>query len=319
MEAIPRTILLSNEHTGRIRAHRHTAYPVLIFMLVVMTLVLAAFGTVARAANLPVKTAVSYSVSGTVPGKPPVVAGIITQPAVGKHFSGVAATVAGGCPAGTLVKVFRNNIFGGAVFCDKNNNFSLTASLFYGRNDLTVEVYNSVNAEGPKSDMVTVYCDATAAAGSTPGAEQLVINSANSYEGVYVGDTVSWPLEILGGTPPYAVAVDWGDAATDLVSKTEPGTLTLDHVYDKGGIDVHSSYGITGRVSDAAGNQTSIRLTTIVAGADIETSPVTFGDTSGLTMAWPLLATAVIAVICFMLGERYDRLKVKRNPELLKA
>jgi hypothetical protein len=319
MDAIPRTILLPNEHTGKIREHRHTAYPVLIFMLVVMTLVLAAFGTVARAANLPVKTAVSYGVTGTVPGKPPVVAGFISDPAAGKHFSGVTATVAGSCPAATLVKVFRNNIFGGAIFCDKNGNFSLPVSLFYGRNDLEVEVYNSVNAEGPESDVVTVYCDATAAAGSIPGSAQLVINSANSYKGVYVGDTVSWPLEILGGTPPYAVAVDWGDAATDLVSKTEPGTLTLDHVYDKGGIDFRSSYGITGRVSDAAGNQTSIRLTTIVAGADVQTSPVAFGDTSGLTMAWPLLDSAILAVICFMLGERYELLKLRRHPETLKA
>ena len=280
---------------------------------------MATFSTVARAANLPVKTAVSYNVTGTVPGKPPVVAATITDPAAGRHFSGVSATVSGNCPAGTMVKVFRNNIFGGAVFCDKNGNFSLAVSLFYGRNDLTVEVYNSVNAEGPKSGVVTVYCDATAAAESTPGSAQLVINSANSYKGAYVGDTVSWPLEILGGTPPYAVAIDWGDATTDLLSKTEPGTLTLEHVYSKGGLDIHSSYDITVRVSDAAGNQTSIHLTTIVAGADVQTSPITFGDTSGLTIAWPLLDTAILAVICFMLGERYERLKLRRHPEILKA
>ena len=302
MKVLPRPNLLPNEHTGKLRAHHHTCYPLLAFSLVVVALTLGALSLAATADATSFQTASNYSVSATVPSKPPASPGVITDPLGGNHYSYGSITVVGSCPSDTLVKIFRNNIFGGAVFCDLQGTFSLPVSLFRGRDDLTVGVYNAVNAAGPASKITTVYYDGPAGVGRA--ANQLTINSSNTYVGICAGGTLGWPIEIIGGTPPYMVSVDWGDGSSDTLSKADSGSLTLNHTYTKAGVGARGSYNIIAKVTDAAGNQSGVHLTTIVGDDKTRTGPVILSDSSGLALAWPLLAVTSPLVFSFAMIKR---------------
>jgi hypothetical protein len=277
------------------------------------TLIVGGFTIAANAESESDATPGGYNIKGAVQGPPPARPGTITSPAADKHFSSTSIMVDGGCPAGTLVKIFKNQVMAGATFCAERGLFSLPIDLFYGSNNLTVGVYNTLNVGGPESAVTTVYRDAPAAVGSGSKVDQLVVKSENTYKGVETGEQLSWPIEIIGGVPPYALAVKWGDGVTDVLSRTDPGALTLDHVYDKAGGGIHSSYQITDTVSDAAGNQTNIHLTTIVGDSFVTISPITLTDTSGLVFAWPLLAIVTLMVISFDLGEWREKLLIQKR------
>jgi hypothetical protein len=54
-----------------------------------------------------------------------------------------------------LVKIFKNNVFGGSVQCDRGN-FSLQSDLFVGTNELVARVFDELDQPGPDSNIVTV-------------------------------------------------------------------------------------------------------------------------------------------------------------------
>jgi len=97
----------------------------------------------------------SVGLEGEVPGSPPTTGATITVPGNGQTFSTTPITVAGICPKGLLVEIFKNNVFGGSTECTTGS-FSLQVDLFDGRNDLVARVFDSLNQSGPDSATVSV-------------------------------------------------------------------------------------------------------------------------------------------------------------------
>ena len=78
---------------------------------------------------------------GEVSAPPPSVAASIVSPANGANFTNVPITLTGSCPANTLVKIFKNGVFGGAIAC-QNGSYSIQVDLFSGQNELKATVYD---------------------------------------------------------------------------------------------------------------------------------------------------------------------------------
>jgi len=306
--------LSQHEHSGRIRPHEHTSYIPLLFMVILVGLLLVGFSVNAYvAADARDPQAGSVGLTGSMPGKPPTVAATITKPKDQQHFSTSPIEVAGTCPAGTLVEIYKNNIFGGSAQCDNSGKYSLDVDLLYGQNILIAQVYDSLNQAGPQSSPVTVYYDASLPNGAALsflnfGGGQLLIITDAVYRGSFPGDTLSVPLSILGGTGPYAVNIQWGDSSNKVIPRSDNSVFNATHVYKKAGI-----YRITIQVTDAQQQSAFISVTSIING-----QPAAYGSTSDsnssktavtnkLVVLWPLYAILITMVISFWLGERREK------------
>jgi hypothetical protein len=328
-------------HTGRVLPRHHTSYPVLMLFVLLAGLFMAGLSGYVRADN--------YSVNASVKGIPPADPAIITSPAEGANFSVVPATVSGTCPTGSYVKLYRNDFFSGVALCDASGAFEIQTDLFTGVNALKARVFNSTDDEGPTSTVVNVTytspapqpggsSDRSAAApsASTSGVTQgspkatgsvsasaapFVIQSDFLYKGFYAGDAINWQFGVDGGNAPYAVHIDWGDATSDLVSKSEAGTFNVSHTYKHPG-GYKGKFTITVTATDKYGRKAYMQLFTIInahqgaAGATATTSvPPTTGAKTLLeklfSAIWPTYFIVLFLVIGFWLGER-------RELELLK-
>src|SRR5579862_2643743 len=153
--------LLKHEHSGRLRPHEHTSYLPLVILVVVVGALMLGFTSTIFAADPPPQSG-SIGLNGTVPSAPPTVAATITTPTNQQHFSTLPITVAGSCPSGTFIEIYKNNIFAGSTPCNSNGTYSASIDLLYGQNILYAQVYDVLNQAGPESNSVTVFYDATA-------------------------------------------------------------------------------------------------------------------------------------------------------------
>ena len=119
----------------------------------------------------------------------------ISFPTNGQSFNNIPITVQGICPADLLVKIFKNEVFSGAVFCEGNGTFSLEIDLFSGRNELVARVYDALDQPGPDSNKpVVTYNDA----GTRTPIDQLVITSnfalrgADPFRGEPISGQYAW-------------------------------------------------------------------------------------------------------------------------------
>lgn len=251
----------------------------------------------------------SVGVEGTVPGSPPTTAATITFPKNGQVFTDSPITVTGICPKGVLVKLFKNNIFGGSAQCSSGN-FSIVTDLFSGTNDLIARVYNDLDQAGPDSNIVSVtFNNARPFAGS-----QITITSNFAKRGANPGETLSWPIIISGGTPPYAISVDWGDAKSpDLLSQTFAGTFTPSHIYDASGV-----FRILIKATDSKGNTAFLQLVGVANGPLAQTSTAAKGPaviTRTRTLWWPAAILLVFIVAAFWLGRRHELYSLRKRLE----
>jgi hypothetical protein len=139
----------------------------------------------------------------------------------------------------------------------------------------------------------------------------LVLKSNFSYKGFYTGDPVSYQLSIEGGSAPYAVAVDWGDGQTSLVSRSSAGDFEITHTYASAS-DYHGSYPIKLSATDARGQQTNLQIMTIInvrpSGIASQSTLLSGGEKTTLQQVlryiWPTYGITVLMVTSFWLGER---------------
>lgn len=298
--------LLPAHHTGKVRHHRHTSYGALAILLLLTVLPLVAMSrSVAIAASDPMTA--DNTVYAVVPGTTPTVAptiGNIAQNTV--YTQDTPVTVTGTCPDGTLVKVYKNDVFSGATLC-QNGRFSVQIDLFLESNTLVVRAFTATNATGPESAPVVVRKELSGSGASV--AKQFFITSDIYYKGVGVGDTLLWPLVIAGGQAPYAVSISWGDGKTDLISRGTDGPFDIQHTYQKPGEGYKGSYRVTISITDAAGNKSFIHLVSIVGGAQpsIAQSVKQGYQWSGtVRIAWQLISVSALLVLAFWLGERRE-------------
>lgn len=299
--------LSHNRHTGY-RLHRHhTSYAVLLFLVAVTAVVLLTVSSMTQAATPVVNPqAGSVGLKGKVKGPPPTEGAIILVPTNGQRFSTLPITVSGTCPKGLIVEIFKNDIFAGSTICEDAGNFSLLIDLVEGQNILVARVFDALDQAGPDSKPVTVFYDRPIPVGSVGGAApmQLALNSDTRWRGINPGSQLSWPAEVVGGSAPYAISWDWGDSTLVPISQPTAGLFTATHTYDKAG-----NYKSIVRASDVKGQRAYLQVMTIVNGPAEPSLTRPFGGV--LSIAWPLLILAVLLIISFYLGEKYEKKKLK--------
>ena len=293
-------------HSGRLKPHEYTSYGPLMILLVVVG-VLLLISTVSAAAT-PGPTAGSIGLTGEMPGPAPTTAATITVPANGASFTTTPITVRGNCPKGTLVEIYKNDIFAGSTSCDSTGNYSLSVDLLIGKNDLVARVYNDLNEQGPDSNIVTVYYNALPFQGSPIAAlnlagNQLVLVTDAVYRGTFPGQQMTMPITVLGGVPPYAVNIQWGDSKNEVIPRNNNLQFYESHTYASAG-----TYQITLQGSDSQGRVAFLTVAAIINGSVVPGGSTSKGKTENmLLMLWPLYATVLAAVISFWLGERREK------------
>lgn len=299
-----------HKHSGRPRPHEYTSY-LPLFLLLLFVGVALTFSTVSAASPGP--EARSVSLSGTMPGAPPKIAATIGTPSAGQHFSTSPVTVAGTCPKGTLVEIYKNDIFAGSTGCSDSGTYSLDIDLLIGQNVLLARVYDALNQAGPDSNTITIFYDALPAqsASLSPlflSGTQLLLNTDSAFRGTFPDQPLNVPLSIIGGAPPYAVNIQWGDSNSKVVPRNDNVAFTVDHVYKKSG-----TYQVNFQASDASGRAAFLTVAAIVNGREVATA-ASGTNTKKLLVLWPLYVSAVIIVLSFWLGERREKHILKTHP-----
>lgn len=295
-------------HTGRLRPHEHTSYFPLGIMLLVVGFALTTYTSFAATPyNGPESS--SIGLSGTMPGKAPSIAATISTPSSGRHFSSTPISVSGTCLANTLVEVFKNDIFAGSTPCSSAGIYSIDTDLLYGKNTLVARVYDSLNQAGPDSNSVIVYYDALPAqAGPITsldlGGAQLLVNTNAAFRGTFPGQTLKVPISVLGGTPPYAINIQWGDSTNNIVPRNDNVSFTTDHIYNQAG-----TYQASIQASDAKGRVAFLSFASIVNGqSNVDTTgAVSSTTTNNLLVLWPLYVASIAVVVSFFIGEKREK------------
>jgi hypothetical protein len=262
----------------------------------------------------PQNTAVGLT--GTISSPPPSVAATIDIPLNGQVFTTLPIQVQGICQSGLLIKLYINGVFVGAAQC-VNSSYSITTALFNGINNLVVEDFDSLNQEGPPSNTVTVTFN-NPNVGAGVG---ITLTSNYAKLGVSPGSTMSWPIIVSGGDPPYAVSIDWGDGKpAQLLSEANPGTFNISHVYSNSGI-----YTILIKVTDTQGNLAYLQLVGVANGPAAQASSTTKLNSSSNSPTkskisdktlFILIALIIAALLStFWLGSKHKLASIKRKLE----
>ncbi|HEX5744283.1 MAG TPA: hypothetical protein VFX84_02420 [Candidatus Saccharimonadales bacterium] len=305
-----------HEHSGRLRPHEHTSYLPLALLVLTVGVIMGVLSIGRIAGASPGPAAGSIGLSGTVPAKsPPKQAATIASPGPGQHFTTSPITVSGTCTAKTLVEIFKNNIFAGSTPCKDNGTYSLEVDLLIGKNELIARVYDVLNQAGPDSSTITVYYDAalSQAAGLSPlnfKDAQLVLNTDAVFRGMFPDQLLNVPVNIIGGTPPYAVNVEWGDSKNSVIARNTNVTFNAGHKYSKPG-----TYQIIIQASDAKGRVAFLTIAAIINGQPqaATVSNVSKNTTNKLLVLWPLYTMIVTLLISFWLGEQREK-RILRPP-----
>jgi hypothetical protein len=244
-----------------------------------------------------------------MPGKPPTTGATISTPADGQHFSSSPIEFSGTCPADTLVELFRNDIFAGSTVCSDDGKYTATIDLLSGANTFVARVYDALNQAGPDSNKITVYFDFSAqqASGTRSldvGGTPMIIVTDAVFRGTFPNQEMSMPISILGGVPPYAINVLWGDTKNNLASRADNQEFRQPHIYAKAGI-----YQIALQATDSQGRVAFLTVAAVVNGQPdtATTTTETKTVTPQLLGLWPLYVAAVAVVISFWLGEKREK------------
>lgn len=285
-------------------------------------------------------SAQDIQITAAIQGEPVTTPATITTPADGTHFSAVPINVAGNCPANAAyVEIFRNNIMSGSAICDSGSKFTIDIDLFPGQNDITAHSFNVNDNEGPISIIVGVYYDApqpstadssgssdnTTATTPQEAPSPLIVKTVFVYKGYYVDQEVEWPLEISGGTKPYAFNIDWGDGSNSVVSRKSEGPFSIKHKYKKPGVN-KGAYKIKVQASDSEARYAYIEFFVVVSnhspdvavGNIYSKTPPTLGSLrTWLWWAWPVYSSFFLMAISYKLGER-EEFKILKYRGLLR-
>ncbi len=314
--------LSHDSHSLRLRSHEHTSYLPLAILLLLVSFPLTVFTSYASTPYTGPEAG-SIGLSGVVPAAPPTTAATITTPNNGQRFSTSPVNVAGTCPKDTLVEIFKNDIFAGSTPCTDGGRFSLDVDLLIGQNILIARVYDALNQPGPDSNQVTVFYDALPPQASplTPlnlGGSQMILITDAVFRGVFPGKELAVPIDIIGGTPPYAINIQWGDATNKVVPRGDNATFRVTHTYSKPGI-----YQMSIQATDASGRVAFLTVAVIVNGQPsivaAASAPGSSDTIKKLLILWPLYVASVAVLVSFWLGERREKQLLKDQGLLLSS
>jgi hypothetical protein len=291
-------------HSGKVRSHEHTSYIPLALVLIITGVALSVY-SVNAATPYDGPEASSVGLTGTMPGKAPSAAPTISAPVDQQRFSTSPITVSGTCPKNTLVEIFKTDIFAGSTTCTDAETYSIDIDMLIGKNVLIARVYDSLNQPGPDSNIVNIFYDALPAqAGSINalnfGGSQMLLNTDAVFRGVFPGKELAMPINIIGGAGPYAINVQWGDAANNVISRNDNTNFSAGHTYTKPG-----TYQISIQATDSSGRVAFLTIAAIVNGQPALTSVTASSDK--LQLLWPIYAGAVAVVLSFWIGEKREK------------
>jgi len=234
------------------------ALPILIGICVLLAIVIPRYASAINQIPTPEPQPGSYGVQATKTQDPPTVAASITSPGANASFANSPITVGGLCPNELLVQIYNNGVMVGSVICE-GGSFSLQVSLFAGINELTAIVYDDLEQAGPVSNIATVnYTDTS----FTAFGELITLTSSYGRRSAAAGSQLTWPLQLSGGTGPYAFSIDWGDGSdTELKSQALAGLINIAHVYKNAGI-----YQVNIKVTDTNGVSAFLQVIAVSSG-----------------------------------------------------
>lgn len=290
-------------------------WPYIFFMLLCVGVLLAGW-TLRSAAD---ETLV---VKAKVPADPLTEPAIITNPVNGQRFTSYPISVSGTCPLNSYIKLYRNGVFSGTAICSSDKTFQLSSDLFEGANLLQARVFNLTDDEGPESPPVTVYLDSAAPIPGAIPAAPFVIKTDFKFIGYRIGQTGRWKLEISGGSPPYAINIDWGDGTNDVISRKKAGEFIVEHKYEKTGPGQSGSFLVKITGSDSKDNKAYLEFFIVVNSDNIPEIVANTMPSAGppqrhwLWVAWPAYLVLVLMLSSFYLGEREELLELKKRGAL---
>jgi hypothetical protein len=234
----------------------------------------------------------AYGIEATKRQPPPTTGASITTPGNGASFSTSPITVNGICPDGLLVQVYNNGVLVGSVMC-KNGSFSIQVSLFAGLNELSAIVYDDLDQAGPTSNTVTItYTDTK----FTAFGALITLTSSYGRRSAAATSPLSWPLQLSGGTGPYAFSIDWGDGSPpELKSQSLPGLVTITHIFKKAGI-----YQVNIKVTDVNG-VTAFLQVVAVSNGKVDASTPSAPNTAGTVTKPEILVVPTIIALLLLL------------------
>ena len=298
--------------TNTIRFSAQWILPVMIGMCLLALFVFVRPASAINALPTPEPKPGSYGLEATKTQPPPTQGATITTPGNGASFTSSPITVNGICPKDLLVQVYNNSVMVGSVMC-KDGSFSLQVSLFAGTNELSAIVYDDLEQAGPTSAITTVtYTDTR----FTAFGAGITLTSSYGRRSAAAGATLSWPLQLSGGTGPYAFSTDWGDGTgPELKSQALSGVVTLTHAYKKAGI-----YQVNIKVTDVNGVSAFLQVIAVSNGkVDSTGAADKNGDDANGAVAkvmWvPTIVSLVLLAPAFWLG-RQSQLTSLRNKML---
>lgn len=246
----------------------------------------------------------SFGLEATKRQAPPTQGATITTPGNNASFSTSPITVSGVCPAGLLVQVYNNGVMVGSVMC-VNGSFSIEISLFAGTNELSAAVYDDLDQTGPASNIVPVtYTDTR----FTAFGQLITLTSSYGRRSAAAGAELNWPLQLTGGTGPYAFSLDWGDGSkVELKSQSLPGLVTIAHAYKKAGI-----YQVNVRATDVNGVSAFLQVIAVsngqvddtAAGSGSDANAATSGKERVVVMWIPAVIAFILLIPTYWLGRR---------------
>jgi len=268
-------------------------------------------GSAAASAFPPEQGSSSVGLQGIISEAPPTQAATIATPVTGATITTVPVTVSGLCPKGLLIKIFSNNVFVGSTVCSSGS-YSLQVDLFSGQNDLVAIDYDALNQAGPDSNTVIVtFNDAQLIQFGT------VISVTSNYaeRGANPGDVLDWPIILSGGTPPYALSVNWGDGSpAELLSVAFAGNVTISHTYKSAGV-----YDVIIQATDSKGTQAYLQVVGVADGAILSNSASSKGNTGAVTITkiawWPAALMIPLIISTFWVGRRHELYTLRRELE----
>jgi len=232
----------------------------------------------------------------------------ITIPGNGATFTTSPIDVRGICPTGLLVQVYNNGVMVGSVMC-VNGSFNLQVSLFPGTNELSVMVFDDLEQPGPASNTVTVTYNDTR---FTAFGALVTLTSSYGRRAAPAGTQLSWPLQLSGGSGPYAFSIDWGDGSQpELKSQALAGLVTIAHNYKQAGI-----YQVNIRVTDANGVSAFLQVIAVASGK-IDTAAPGAPNTASLPppqILWiPTAIAFILLPLSYWLGRRSQLVSLRNK------
>ena len=251
-----------------------------------------------------------YGLEATKTQAPPTMGATITTPANGASFSTSPITVNGLCPQGLLVQVYNNGVMVGSVMCE-NGSFSVEVSLFAGTNELKAIVYDDLEQAGPESNIATVtYTDTN----FTRFGELITLTSNYGRRSAANNTQLEWPLQLSGGTGPYAFSIDWGDGGElQLLSQSLSGLVNVAHIYKKAGI-----YQVNVKVTDTNGVSAFLQVIAVSSGEADQTAATAEDDGAAKqgkpVVLWvPTVVLLLLLLPTYWLGRRSQMVTIRRK------